>query len=1361
MNRLGLYATSFVFIAAAQASWADTVVEGSGSTFVMTYHSDYSNAYQSIMNDAAQVWADLVRSDVPIEVYIDATNQACSFASNSHVDTRPPANAINFPNAPLADTYYPIALANSIAGEDLRPGEVDIHIRYNRNMINQSFCKQWDLGKDGNYHFLEYSLYFETLQEIAHGLGIIPLGNLMTGEKLNGLNDIYWLHLKSEQTGKMLSDMTPAEIVVASHTLLDITFKGEKSFAAGANLGNTVASDGLYMFTRTYDLPEITGFHLLESTVPNQVLLVDMRGSVPETDVTLAMLEDLGWRSTRNAVPSIEAQADIQVIEDSSYALTPEDFIIADEQPDAVTLSVLPGDNYDVAGSTITPNPDFAGELEVGVTASDGELESEPFTTRVQVVPVNDAPTVTAQQTLTTLEDTTLTLTPNDFTIVDVDSTTFTLQLTAGENYSIDGATITPAQDYFGTLTVPVTVSDGTDASAVFNASVNVTAVNDAPVITNQQVISVEEESPLTITPELLSITDVDSSVFTVTVLPGANYTATGDTLTPATDFNGTLLAGGTVSDGIATSNTFVLSITVIAKNDPPVLTGFNPIQIDEDTSLTLDPALLQFTDIDSDQFYIVANSGDNYSVSDGVLTPAQDFFGTLTVPMQVSDTAELSNSINVSITVNAVNDAPVIESVTPQSILEDTSLFVSEQILSIIDPDSSDFSVSLGLGEHYQIAGNEIIPDANWFGVLNIPVTINDGELDSNTANFELTVESVNDLPELITAELPLAQIYRPFDATLTATDDDNDALTFVLSTAPSWVTLTETGRLRAFPTENMTGTHDIAFFIDDGSARVEFVLTLTVQDDPTVTDLGAGLDVARTIWSTEGFVPVDLTLANIGPMASVDATISIDFAGEWTTQDPRCSVALNHCELSIDSQESIALSVSQSVAGSNDLTVSVSHNGFDYEPFNNEARITLTFTPGIPTSPQYTVPSFGQGTVRAIGIANVQGGRWPEILFANGATEASTVYKFSGSIFRPVLHSHLADASDSYGMAIVDLDNDGDNDWVLANGNGEANTIYLNNGAGFFELTDALGLYDSRAVAFGDMDRDGDMDLVFANNEDPNTLYLNNGDGTFELFAEFTPRYSRGVLVRDFNRDGFPDIVFANRGFRNRILFNRGVRAATAARSIFGARSTSGFDFDPVEFGLAEDLTTQIALADLDGDGDATDLISVNESDANTESSMSIVKVQSNEQTFEQSRQATGSVTDISVGDYDGDGRDDVAVLRPGGALEMMQASPTGLSTFEVMDTDGADTILMVDIDGSGQADVISANNRSESSRLDFTGNTVIDAEPELNDASADVALPATPEPSVSQPMRRSGGAGIPWVLGLVLLLARRLRD
>ena len=69
-------------------------------------------------------------------------------------------------------------------------------------------------------------------------------------------------------------------------------------------------------------------------------------------------------------------------------------------------------------------------------------------------------------------------------TATDPDNTypnDFSLTVQNGANYTQAGNTITPAVDFNGTLTVPVTVNDGAVDSAVFNLSVEVTALNDAP----------------------------------------------------------------------------------------------------------------------------------------------------------------------------------------------------------------------------------------------------------------------------------------------------------------------------------------------------------------------------------------------------------------------------------------------------------------------------------------------------------------------------------------------------------------------------------------------------------------------------------------------------------------------------------------------------------------------------------------------------------------------------------------------------------------------------------------------------------------------------------------------------------------
>ena len=109
---------------------------------------------------------------------------------------------------------------------------------------------------------------------------------------------------------------------------------------------------------------------------------------------------------------------------------------------------------------------------------------------------MNDAPVITGQAALSTAEDTALTISLDDLIVTDPDNTypaDFTLTVQAGSNYTVDGATITPAANFNGTLTVPVVVNDGMTDSNIYNLTVTVTAVNDAPVAVDDSVETAED----------------------------------------------------------------------------------------------------------------------------------------------------------------------------------------------------------------------------------------------------------------------------------------------------------------------------------------------------------------------------------------------------------------------------------------------------------------------------------------------------------------------------------------------------------------------------------------------------------------------------------------------------------------------------------------------------------------------------------------------------------------------------------------------------------------------------------------------------------------------------------------------------
>jgi len=129
--------------------------------------------------------------------------------------------------------------------------------------------------------------------------------------------------------------------------------------------------------------------------------------------------------------------------------------------------------------------------------------------------------------------------------------------------------------------------------------------------------------------------------------------------------------------------------------------------------------------------------------------------------------------------------------------------------------------------------------------------------------------------------------------------------------------------------------------------------------------------------------------------------------------------------------------------------------------------------------------------------------------------------------------------------GVALIDVENDGDLDLYLLQGGGVGvdpserppNRLLLNDGTGHFtDATEGSGAGDrgyGMGVAVGDFDDDGFEDL-YVTNLGPNVLLRNRGDGTFE---DVTDRAGVGhaglgasATFADLDRDGRLDLFLTN---------------------------------------------------------------------------------------------------------------------------------------------------------------------------------------------------------------------------------------
>ncbi|WP_040259424.1 retention module-containing protein [Pseudomonas massiliensis] len=380
-------------------------------------------------------------------------------------------------------------------------------------------------------------------------------------------------------------------------------------------------------------------------------------------------------------------------------------------------------------GATLTfvPNANWNGSTSVVYTATDnqGVTSTASGTVTVNVAAVNDAPLVT-NSTATGSEDSPVTVTLGGS---DVDGTVdhFTLSSVPADGVLLrdandplsvvkvgdtitatgNGATLTfvPNANWNGSTSVVYTATDNQGVTSTTSGTVtlNVAAVNDAPLVTNSTATG-SEDSPVTVT---LGGSDVDGTVdhFTITSVPadgvllrdandsssvvnvGDTITATGNgatlTFVPNANWNGSTSVVYTATDnqGATSIEEAAATIQVSPVDDASALVADtatldedsqvsgNLLSNDSDVDNVLSISSLSIagkiyavdTDIDTGVGTLKVNANGSY-----VFKPAADWSGT--VP-QVTYTTNTGSSNTLNINVNPVADAPSL-SITPDNVV-------------------------------------------------------------------------------------------------------------------------------------------------------------------------------------------------------------------------------------------------------------------------------------------------------------------------------------------------------------------------------------------------------------------------------------------------------------------------------------------------------------------------------------------------------------------------------------------------------------------------------------------------------------------------------------------------------------------
>ncbi|HAV1510101.1 TPA: tandem-95 repeat protein [Vibrio parahaemolyticus] len=472
---------------------------------------------------------------------------------------------------------------------------------------------------------------------------------------------------------------------------------------------------------------------------------------------------------------STTVEVNVTPVNDAPVA---KDDIATTQEDTAVTIDVLPNDS-DVDGDKLsiesasvpkeqgtvevvngklvfTPAENFNGDAEITYTVTDGAL-TDQATVKVTVNAVNDTPVVesnVADQTLA--EDFTPYTIDLNTVFSDVDNVDGELKFSVSGNSNIQVAivngiaTITPTADWNGSETLTFTATDPSGES--ISQTVNFTVAPVADIVADTA--TVVEDTPTIIKVLGNDTFEGDDKVVSLDTNNGpANGTVSVNpdgsvTYTPNDNYHGTdSFTYIVTSGGVSESTTVRVDVTPV--NDAPVAKDDTAIT-DEDTPVTID-VLPNDTDVDGDKLSIqsasVIEAQGKVEIVDGklVFTPAENFNGDAEITYTVTD-GSLTDQATVKVTVNAVNDTPVVESnIADQTLAEDFTPYSIDLNTAFSDVDGElTFSVSGNSNIQVAIVNGiaTITPTADWNGSETLTFTATDpsGESVSQPVNFTVT---------------------------------------------------------------------------------------------------------------------------------------------------------------------------------------------------------------------------------------------------------------------------------------------------------------------------------------------------------------------------------------------------------------------------------------------------------------------------------------------------------------------------------------------------------------------------------------------------------------------------------------------
>ncbi|HHJ3201904.1 TPA: tandem-95 repeat protein [Vibrio parahaemolyticus] len=608
---------------------------------------------------------------------------------------------------------------------------------------------------------------------------------------------------------------------------------------------------------------------------------------------------------------------------------TPEDQLTVSLENNSNGYFVLVGNEVKLtqAGVDAVNNDELnLKDLTISASVSDGVNPTANDSDSLIVNRVNDAPTVEnaiADQVLS-----------EDFASYTIDLNDAFKDSDSALNFSVSGnsnvlvsiengiAIISPTADWNGSEPLTFTATDPSGESV--SQTVNFTVAPVADIVADKA--TVVEDTPTIIkvlgndtfegTDKVVSLdTNNGPANGTVSVNPDGSVT-----YTPNDNYHGTDSFTYIVTSG-GVSESAIVEVNVTPANDAPVAKD-DIATTQEDTAVTID-VLPNDTDVDGDKLSIesvsVPKEQGTVEVVDGklVFTPAENFNGDAEITYTVTDGA-LTDQATVKVTVNAVNDTPVVESnIADQTLAEDFTPYTIDLNTAFSDVDNVDgeltFSVSGNSNIQVAIVNGiaTITPTADWNGSETLTFTATDpsGERVSQPVNF--TVAPVADIvADKATVVEDTPTIIKVLGNDTFEGDDQVVSLDTNNGPANGTVSVNPDGSVTYTPNDDYHGADSFTYIVTSGG----------VSESTTVS--------------------VDVTPVNDAPVAKDDIAT--------TQEDTAVTIDVLPNDSDVDGDK---LSIESASVPKEQGTVEVVDGKLVFTPaenFNGDAEITYTVTDG-----------------------------------------------------------------------------------------------------------------------------------------------------------------------------------------------------------------------------------------------------------------------------------------------------------------------------------------------------------------------------------------------------------------------------